>query len=45
MDTGRRGGRREWDKWTTYTLPYVKEIANGNLLWDAGNLNLGSVTT
>ena len=29
----------------TYTLPYVKEIANGNLLCGAGNLNLGSVTT
>ena len=28
-----------------YTLPYVKKIANGNLLYDSGNLNLGSVTT
>ena len=26
------------------TIPYVKEIANGNLLYDSGNLNRGSVT-
>ena len=26
------------------TLPYVKQIANGNLLYDSGNSNLGSVT-
>ena len=25
------------------TLPYVKEIANGNLLFDSGNSNRGSV--
>ena len=24
----------------TYTLPYVKEITSGNLLYDAGNSNL-----
>ena len=29
----------------TYTLPYVKQIANGNLLYDSGNLKQGSVTT
>ena len=29
----------------TYTLPYVKEIANGNLLYDSRNSNQGSVTT
>ena len=27
------------------TLPYVKWIANGNLLYDSGNSNLGLVTT
>ena len=26
------------------TLPYVKEIDNGNLLYDSVNLNWGSVT-
>ena len=29
----------------TYALPYVKQIANGNLLCDSGNSNGGSVTT
>ena len=28
-----------------YTLPYVKQIASGNLLYDSGNSNWGSVTT
>ena len=28
-----------------YTLPYVKQIANGNLPYDLGNSNQGSVTT
>ena len=28
-----------------YTLTYVKQIANGNLLYDTGNSNWGSVTT
>ena len=27
------------------TSPYVKQIANGNLLYDSGNSNWGSVTT
>ena len=27
------------------TLPYVKQIANGNLLYDSGKSNWGSVTT
>ena len=27
-----------------YTLPYVKYIANANLLCDSGNSNWGSVT-
>ena len=26
-------------------LPYVKQIASGNLLYDSGNANQGSVTT
>ena len=26
------------------TLPYVKQIANGNLLYASGNLNSGSVS-
>ena len=28
-----------------YTLPYVKYIASGNLLYDSGNSNWGSVIT
>ena len=28
----------------TYTLTYVKQIASGNLLYDSGNSNWGSVT-
>ena len=28
-----------------YTLPYIKQIAKGNLLFDSGNSNWGSVTT
>ena len=27
-----------------HTLPYVKQIANGNLLYDSGRSNRGSVT-
>ena len=27
------------------TLPYVRQIANGNLLYGSGNLNRGSVST
>ena len=27
----------------TYTLPYVKQTADGNLLCDSGNSNQGSV--
>ena len=34
-------GRGTWK----LTLPYVKYIANGNLLCDSGNSNWGSVTT
>ena len=28
-----------------YALSYIKQIANGNLLYDSGNSNWGSVTT
>ena len=28
-----------------YTPPYVKQIATGDLLYDSGNSNQGSVTT
>ena len=28
-----------------YTLPYVEQITSGNLLYDSGNSNCGSVTT
>ena len=28
-----------------HTLPYVKHIANGNLLYDSENSHCGSVTT
>ena len=28
-----------------FTLPYVKQIANGNLLYDSGNSNMGSAST
>ena len=28
-----------------YTPPYVKQIASGNLLYDSGNSNGGSITT
>ena len=30
---------------STYTLHYIKQIVNGNLLYDSGNSNQGSVTT
>ena len=44
------GGREERVGWMErirqkYTLPYVKQIANGNLLYDSGNSNQGSKTT
>ena len=28
-----------------YTLSYVKQMANGNLLYDSGNSNQGSIVT
>ena len=41
--------RRACDEWEsrvkTYALPYVKQKASGNLLYDSGNSNQCSVTT
>ena len=41
---GHGGRRRGWDVWEnsieTYTLPYVKWIASGSLLYEAGNPKL-----
>ena len=39
------GGMYEEHNMEICTLPYVKFIANGNLLCDSGNSNWGSVTT
>ena len=39
MDTGRGQERVTWK----LTLPYAKQIANGNLLYDVGNSNRGFV--
>ena len=47
MDMGRgeeRGRCRERVIWKL-TLPYVKSIAKGNLLYGSGNSNRGSVST
>ena len=46
VDKGRqeRVGRTE-SSMETYTLPYVKQIAGGNLLYDSGSSNWCSVTT
>jgi len=38
---GETSGERSME---AYTLPYVKQIASGNLLYDSGNSNQGSVT-
>ena len=45
MARGRREERVSCMKRVTWklTLPYVKERANGNLLFDSGNSNRGSV--
>ena len=42
---GREGGRYEESNMETYTLPYVKSVAIGNLLCGSGNSNWGSATT
>ena len=47
MDAGRGEegeGGMNGESMETYTLPYGKEIANGNSLYDARNSNQGSVT-
>ena len=47
MDTGRGEERVRYMERITWklTLPSVKEIANGNLLYGSGNSNRGSVST
>ena len=47
MDTGRGKERVRCREKVTRksTIPYVKEIANGNLLYVSGNSNRGSVST
>ena len=44
---GERGAEGEMHERVTWklTLPYVKQIANGNLLYDSENSHCGSVTT
>ena len=39
------GGTNGERNMETYTLPYAKQIGSGNLLYDSGNSNWGSVTT
>ena len=39
------GGTNGESNMETYTLPYVKQTANGHLLYGSGNSNQGSVTT
>jgi len=42
---GRREKMRCMERVTwKFTIPYIKQIANGNLLYDSGNSNRGSVT-
>ena len=47
MDMGRGKERVRCMERVTWklTLPYVKYIANGNLLYGSGNSNRGSVST
>jgi len=47
MDMGRGEERVRYMERVTWnlTLPYVKEIANGNLLCGSGTSNRGSVST
>ena len=46
MDMGRGEERVTCTERVTwkFTIPYVKQIPNGNLLFDSGNANRGSVT-
>ena len=47
MDMGRGEVRVRCMERVTWklTLPYVKKIANGNLLYGSGNSNRGSIST
>ena len=47
MDMGRGEERMRYMERITWklTLPYVKQIANRNLLYGSGNSNSGSVST
>ena len=47
VDTGRGKERVRGMERVTWklTLPYVKQTANGNLLYGSGNSNRGSVST
>ena len=47
MDMGRGEERERCKQRVTWklTLPYVKQIANRNLLYGSGNSNRGSVST
>ena len=47
MDLGRGEQRRRWMERVTWRLtsPYVKWIANRNLLYGSGNSHRGSVST
>ena len=47
MDVGREEVRVRYMKRVTWklTLPYVKQIANGSLLYGSGNSNRDSVST
>ena len=47
MDMGRAEERARCMERVTWklTLPYVKEIANGNVLYGSGHPNRGSVLT
>ena len=47
MDMGRGEERMRCTERVTWklTLPYVKQITNGNLLFGSGNSNRGSVST
>ena len=47
MDMGRGEERVRYVERVTrkLTLPYVKQIANGTLLYDSGNSDRGSVST
>ena len=41
----REGGTNGESSMKTYVLPYVKQIASGNFLYDSGNSDWCSVTT